>query len=130
MEHRRGQVDLGLERHFIDRPFVWHDNDCCSAPANVLADMGDTRLRRRLDAAYRDKASALAWIEAAGGLVALAHGLADELGFAATDAPGPGALGVIAATHGPALALYDGHRFWAKALRGVVMAGEALHTWE
>jgi hypothetical protein len=127
MGHRDQKTDLGLMgqvlgKHFLERKFEWGANDCCSAPSNVLKDLGRPELRDYLDNLYHDKESALRVISDAGGFEALVEQIAVDLNATRTHTPKALSIGVLCHGDTFVLSIHDGTQFWGKGMRSAVFS--------
>lgn len=85
---------MGVVAAVMSRRWEWGVSDCCAAACDVFAALHGVDPMARLRGAYASRAEAEAMIESAGGLHALAEGLAAEARLTRVDEPRPGDIGV------------------------------------
>lgn len=102
------------------RAFAWGECDCCTWACDWVLE------RRGVDPAFRWRGRYRTALGAKRnlrrGLLAVASDAFAESGFAVTETPKPGDVGVVETPHGPALAIKTATGWAGKADVGVVVA--------
>ncbi len=113
------------------RPFAWDACDCCSWACGWVALQRGVDPSARWRGRYRSVRGAMLQIRRAGGdLLAVTREAMAASGLAATTAPGPGDVGVVATDQGQALAIRSAAGWAVKSERGIVVAPFAcLQAW-
>ena len=104
------------------QPFVWGAHDCCLWPSDWM------KARRGVDPAaplrgrYGTAFAAYRHIQRLGGFEVMVRALMADAGFAETNTPQPGDVGIIETDQGPALAIRTQRGWAANGPTGVTCA--------
>lgn len=117
----RGRAFNAFLREGAALPFLWGERDCTLWVADWIARVRGIDPAKAQRGTYATAGACRRLLVREGGLVALATASLARCGFAVTDAPVVGDVGVVCAPAGPTMAICTGGSWAIKTIDGIVV---------